>query len=145
MSRSAAGRVLIVEDELLVAVDMHDTIEDLGFEVVGIAPDMATAMQHAHAKPDIALVDVNLRDGPTGAQIGALLSMQGVAVIFITANPRMLGPGVPGALGVLSKPFDETSIGSTLFYALCCQRGEPAVPPPELAAFAKTRTQQSLS
>lgn len=135
MSGDVLGNVLIVEDELLVAVDMQATIEDLGFATVGIASDTRAAMELARAKPDIALVDVNLRDGATGAQIGASLSRQGIAVIFITANPRMLGEGVPGALGVLSKPFDDGTIGDTLSYALRRRRGESASPPTGLAAF----------
>lgn len=131
-----SARVLIVEDEMLVAADIQATIEELGHRTVGIAADKETALRLAQHEPDIALVDLNLRDGPTGPEIGATLSERGVAVVFVTANPRMLGNGVRGALGVLSKPCDENCIGSALAYAMSYRRGEPAVPPPALQPFA---------
>ena len=58
------SRVLIVEDELLIALDLQDTLEDDGHEVVGIARDMATALSHAQ-DASVALVDLNLTDGRT--------------------------------------------------------------------------------
>ncbi len=128
--------VLIVEDEALVATDMEATIEDLGYSCVGVAADAATALKLAQHQPDIALVDLNLRDGATGPQIGGALSAQGVAVVFITANPRQLGNGVPGTLGVVNKPCDEDGILSVLDYAARWRRGEPAKPPPQLFAFS---------
>jgi CheY-like chemotaxis protein len=130
-----SASVLIVEDEVLVAIDMEATIREFGFSTVGIAPDSEAALRLAAKKPDIAFVDVNLRDGPTGPEIGAKLSEAGIVVIFVTANPRMLGLGVPGAVGVLNKPIDEEIIGSVLSYAAGLRRGEPAAPPAALARF----------
>jgi DNA-binding response OmpR family regulator len=126
-------KVLIVEDEMLVAMNMAAVLEDAGHEAVGIAADTTTAYRYAdHA--DVAFVDVNLRDGPTGPGIGARLAAEwGMRVIFITANPRQLGDGIPGTLGVMGKPCNEDDLLETLAYAA------GAVPPPSgFQPFART-------
>jgi DNA-binding response OmpR family regulator len=128
---------LIVEDEILVAASLEATVEDLGYEPVGIAPDADTALALAARHPDIALVDLNLRDGETGAEIGARLAAEyGVAVLFVTANPRRLGQGVPGTLGVLGKPSDEEVVAAALDYVAQRRQGLAPPPPPAIMAFA---------
>lgn len=112
-------RVLIVEDEILVALELEAVLEDLGHEPIGIAADSLAALRLAEEEPDLALVDLNLRDGPTGAEIGARLARDhGVTVLFMTANPRMLGNGVAGTLGVLSKPYDEATVKAAVDYVI---------------------------
>lgn len=97
--------VLIVEDEMLVAIDLEASLEEHGYRPVGIAADMSRAMELASIRPDVALVDCNLRDGPTGPIIGRMLGQTyGTTVIFLTANPAMLNEGIDGTLGVVSKP-----------------------------------------
>ena len=68
-------KVLIVEDEIFVALEIEQIVEDAGFGVGAIAADRAAALAHAR-DCDIALVDLNLRDGPTGPQIGMELASQ---------------------------------------------------------------------
>ena len=63
------AKILIVEDEILVALDMEMAIEEMGHTPIGIAPDAEVAATLANEQPDIALVDLNLRDGLTGPQI----------------------------------------------------------------------------
>ncbi len=84
----------------------------------------------------LALVDLNLRDGLTGPQIGARLSEKGVPVIFVTANPAQLGEGVAGTIGVITKPTDESVVGEAVRYALGRSNNDNAVsPPPQLRLF----------
>lgn len=130
------AHILIVEDEFLVAANLEAMIEDLGHAVIGVAPDAATALTLADAGPDVALVDVNLADGPSGAQVGAMLSRLGTAVVYLTANPAMLGDGVPGTLGVIAKPCDGRTLESAIKYAVDCRNGRRSAPPPNLTAFA---------
>jgi two-component system, response regulator PdtaR len=130
-------RILIVEDEFIVALNLRQIMSNMGFDVIGIAPDAATAERLAQAKPDIALVDLNLRDGLTGPQIGAKLSEEhGTSVLFVTANGAQLGNGIKGTIGVLSKPVDEESIESVLDFLVKHRVGEPASPPPSVRLFA---------
>ncbi len=130
-------RILIVEDEFIVALNLRQIMSNMGFNVIGIAPDAATADRLAQAKPDIALVDLNLRDGHTGPEIGARLHEQhGTTVLFLTANAAQLGEGIKGTIGVLSKPVDEDCIESVLDFLVKHRVGQPASPPPSVRLFA---------
>lgn len=129
MSRA---RILIVEDEYLVAADLEAALEDLGYSSVGIAPDLEAALALAAEKPDLALVDVHLRDGQTGPLIAERLAREhGVAVLFVTANPRMtFDANTPGVIGVLSKPCREDLVAAAVDYALGSRAGIPLPAPP---------------
>lgn len=130
------AKILIVEDEMLVAMELESILEDLGHEPVGIAPDLDTADSFASMPLDLALVDLNLRDGLTGPEIGKRLSERGVTVLFITANPRVLGDGVAGAIGVLTKPTDEGTVRAAVDFALRRRSGDQEVnAPPALRLF----------
>lgn len=130
------GRVLIVEDEILVALDIESTLRDIGVDVIGIAADSESALRYA-AEADFALVDVNLRDGQTGPAIGKTLAQDyGVGVLFVTANPAILGGGIEGTLGVITKPISDGSIHATIDYFKKLAAEADASPPDELKLFA---------
>jgi DNA-binding response OmpR family regulator len=129
------ARILIVEDEMLVAMELQSILEDLGYDVVGVAPDLRSARAHFDERIDLALVDLNLRDGLTGPEIGATLGAKGVTVLFVTANPRLLGQGIAGAIGVITKPADEEMVRSAVNYALAVRTGKVAEPPAALRLF----------
>lgn len=121
---------------MLVAVSLESTLEDLGYVSVGIAADLEAALSLAENRPDVALVDLNLRDGETGAEVGARLARDyGVGVLFVTANPRRLGQGVPGTLGVLTKPCEEEEIAAAIDYGVRRRSGQSAPPPSKVKAF----------
>jgi len=128
-------KILIVEDEMLVAFDMQDILEMNGYVCSGIAPDLASAEEYFDESIDLALVDLNLRDGLTGPEIGKRLSLAGVPVIFITANPAQIGDGVAGTIGVLTKPTDQTTLLAAVAYALHGRRAADVAPPPALKLF----------
>jgi len=130
-----SARILIVEDEILVALELQSILHDLGYEAVGIAPDLATAQSYFDQDIDLALVDLNLRDGLTGPQIGATLGSRGVTVLFVTANPRLLGNGIAGAIGVITKPTDDDMVRTAVLYALSVRSGQPAEAPSYLRLF----------
>lgn len=125
------ARILIVEDEVLVAMDLESILAESGFDPIGIAADLTTAEQFFDQSIDLALVDLNLRDGLTGPEIGKLLGAKGVAVLFLTANPRTLGEGIAGTVGVLTKPADGETVKNAVDYALGIRNGARKVPPPE--------------
>ncbi|MEN2748662.1 response regulator [Sphingomonas sp. T9W2] len=128
--------VLIVEDEMLVAIDLEASLEEHGYRPVGIAADMTGAMELATARPDVALVDCNLRDGPTGPMIGRMLGRNyGTTVIFLTANPNLLDDGIDGALGVVSKPCGYDSVGRIVDFAVRARGGDLSKPPLGIKLF----------
>jgi len=102
--------ILIVEDEIFVAMDIERILADAGYTVKAIAPDRETALEHADAV-DIAFVDINLRDGQTGPSIACdLASRNGTKVFYVTANPAQIDPVAATALGYIRKPFSESAI-----------------------------------
>ncbi|QQQ17805.1 response regulator [Brevundimonas vitis] len=132
------ARILIIEDEALVAMELRFVLEDLGHEVIGTAADAATARNLvAENEVDLALVDIHLSDGPTGIGLGRELGQdRGVSVLFMTANPGMVRDGVAGTIGVLSKPTDERAVQTAVDYALRRRQGRPVeFAPPELQLF----------
>ena len=105
MSKTA----LIVEDEIFVALDLERILTDAGYKVAAIAADSSGAIEAAR-DCQFALVDVNLRDGPTGPGLATTLARDyGLKVVFVTANPAQIG-AARGALGYIRKPFSEAAI-----------------------------------
>lgn len=128
-------RILVVEDEIFVAIEIEHVIEEMGFTPVGIASDLRSALALADGA-DVALVDLNLRDGPTGANIGRVLAQtHGATVLFMTANPSQLGDGVPGTIGVLAKPASDSDLRAAVAYAVARHQTRDATPPPRLRLF----------
>lgn len=82
-------KILIVEDEMFLAMDLETHLEALGHRVIGIASDAQESFALASAAAhDLALVDLNLRDGLTGPQIAAKLTRDhSTLVVFVTGNP----------------------------------------------------------
>ena len=104
-------RVLIVEDELFIALDLEAMVKTMGFDVAGLATGKDQALQLASVA-DIAFVDVNLSDGPTGPEIGRRLAEEyGVTVVFMTGNPEAVAGRLQGALGVVTKPAMPAIVG----------------------------------
>ncbi len=134
-SEAMNQRVLIIEDEFLIALDVAQTIEDMGLKVAGFASARKHALTLA-PYADIAFVDVNLSDGRTGPDIGRELAKEyGLTVIFMTANPEDIGDGVDGPLGVLTKPVMPDVVEKTVDYAIANRLGGMAVVPRELKVF----------
>lgn len=125
-------RILIVEDEYLVAADLEATLDEFGYETVGIAPDLETALALAAAKPDVALVDIHLRDGPTGLKIAQRLANDHeIHVLLVTANPRMaLCARGDLIVGVLGKPCADAVVAQAVGYALHSRARAPLPLPP---------------
>ena len=108
-------KILIVEDEIFAALHLESALQDMGCTVIGIAPDASSALGLAEERPDLAIVDLNLRDGLTGPSVARQLANHyGAKVLFLTANPQQAGEAFPGLIGVVSKPWDEQVIAAAL-------------------------------
>lgn len=102
--------VMIIEDEIFIAMEIERILLDAGYHVVAIAADQPEAMSAA-AKADLAFVDLNLRDGPTGPNIARTLAAQhGTRIVYVTANPAQIGEPAPTAIGCIRKPFTRDAI-----------------------------------
>jgi len=85
---TAPKRILIVEDEALVALYTRELLEDAGYEVVGIAPTGLAALSMASvAPPYLALVDIRIPGGMDGIATAAQLRAQhGTGIIFVSGT-----------------------------------------------------------
>jgi len=100
-------QVLIVEDEPLIALAYKAIAEECGFEVAGTAAESSAAVRIARARrPDIAIIDLRLDDGPTGDWLARHLHAElGVRPIFVTGTPDLLTSAARSiAVGILVKP-----------------------------------------
>lgn len=89
MMSAEKQKIFIVEDEVLVAFEMTDTLEDMGFEVVGPSVHLEEAKKKAEtAEIDIAFLDVNLGKGKTSEPIAKILKERSIPFVFITAYDR---------------------------------------------------------
>lgn len=81
-------RVLIVEDEFFIALDLQDQVEDLGHEVIGVVRDVESCKSAAQEKPpDLALMDLRLANGSSGIDASRwLYDVLNVRCIFISGN-----------------------------------------------------------
>lgn len=129
------NKVMIVEDEFLIALDMEDMVEKTGLAVAGIACDASHALEVA-PMADIAFVDVNLSDGATGPAIGKMLAERfGIAVVFMTANPEAVSQGIEGTIGVVRKPVGPNALEEALKYAVSRKTGRLAAVPSGMTIF----------
>jgi len=130
-----AANVLIVEDEFLVALQLEDILTDAGHHVVGIVPDEAAAGQLVQG-PHVALVDLNLRDGPSGPTIARQLAERfGTRIVYVTANPAQIGTPAPTAVGIVQKPFSQGAILAAVALAV---QGDGFDTPPDLPRLLRT-------
>lgn len=80
-------RVMICEDDLLLAMDLAREVEDAGSQVVGTFYSSFDAWNAADVlKPDIAIVDLNLADGESGLPLATHLVEQGCRVIVVSGS-----------------------------------------------------------
>ena len=118
-------RILIVEDETMIAMLIEDFLIDLGWEVVGIVGTLDRAMATlANAEIDAAILDVNLNGQDTFA-VADLLMRRGIPFVFAT------GYGLDGVadrfrgVPTLTKPFHRDELDSVLRQAKAASGGSP--------------------
>lgn len=111
-------KVLIVEDEALIAMELEGLVEDAGHTVAGWASNFEEAKALIEATgPDLAFVDLQLADGHTGMDVARYISRNHRSmVVFMTANPRWLPDDLQGAVGVMAKPYTMNGVLGALRY-----------------------------
>ncbi len=106
-------RVLIVEDEVLIAWMLADCLEGAGHEVVGPAGTVAEALAlcEAAAPPALAVLDIDLRDGSNGVDLArALFTRWGVRSIFASGQTEEARRARDVALGCVGKPYAPQTV-----------------------------------
>jgi DNA-directed RNA polymerase specialized sigma24 family protein len=126
-----ASRVLIIEDEPLIAMHLEAIVTDMGHSLVGVAATHREAVAIAEAeRPDLVLADVQLADGSSGIEaVQEILESLVVPVVFITAYPeRLLSGERTEPTWLVTKPFEPETVIATVGQALLlsARAAEPA-------------------
>ncbi len=121
IGEQVSSRVLVIEDEPIIAMDLEALVESLGHIVVGNARTRAEAVEMARrTRPGLVLADIRLADGSSGLDaVNDILADFEVPVIFITAYPEMLLTGTrPEPTFLIAKPFREDTVKAIVSQAL---------------------------
>ena len=121
IERQTRARVLIIEDEPIIAMDLETIVRDLGHDVTAVAVtrDEAVAEAMAH-RPGLVLTDIQLADDSSGIDaVKEILAEFNVPVIFITAFPERLLTGErPEPTFLITKPFQRSTVKAAISQAL---------------------------
>lgn len=139
--------ILIVEDEVVIALDLQSTLEGAGHTVIGTALNIADAMEFLQTgRPDLALININLREG-RGAGIDLardLLEQHDVPSLFVSGQLTEARRNRDAALGYLAKPWRSRALLDSVEVARRLIDGQdPAPLPPELELFGWRQPQQA--
>jgi len=121
IEKQTRSRVLIIEDEPIIAMDIETIVRDLGHDVTGVAVTRDEAVAAAMAdRPGLVLADIQLADDSSGIDaVKDILAEFQVPVIFITAFPERLLTGErPEPTFLITKPFQRSTVKAAISQAL---------------------------
>ena len=121
LDEQTRARILIIEDEAVIAMDLADLVTGAGHEVCATATTAAQAVAAAKRdRPDLVLADIQLADGSSGIDaVKDILSSFEVPVIFITAFPdRLLTGERPEPTFLITKPYSPDMVRAAVSQAL---------------------------
>ncbi len=108
-------KILIVEDEMIIAANISLQLTSLGYEVTGIIPRAEEALLHMQQhQPDILLLDINLRGAIDGIEMAQLMQKTcNIPIIYLTANADEVNfnrAKVTNPYAFISKPFKKLDL-----------------------------------
>jgi len=118
-------KILIVEDEALLAMELESEVEEAGHEIVGVAADSKQALSLIEkTSPQFAFVDIQLLDGPTGIDVGRHLASRSIPYVFVSGNLKRIPEDFAGALGAIEKPYTMNGLQNALEFIDTIVNGE---------------------
>jgi DNA-binding response OmpR family regulator len=127
-------KILIVEDEMLIAMSLAADIEDLGYEVLGPANSVATALDLiGSAAPDLGLLDVDLINKGDGIAIAEFMLSRAIPVVFITGQTELVKRNAHLAVGYIRKPYAPEDVADSIGVVNAILQGRDP-PPPRIAS-----------
>ena len=129
--QSLAGRrILVVEDEYLIAIEIKRWLQDAGAEVIGPVTGVDQALHLIEADGlDAAVLDVNLGDGDTVYPVADKLGAIGVTYLFATGDVKVADASVYRHRPRLEKPFGEAELVRALGDLVTRSGSKPLLPP----------------
>jgi len=128
LRRLGGGRVVIIEDEPIIAADLECIVGELGHVVVGRSATREGGVAVALTRrPDLVLADIRLADGSSGIEaVRDILANLDVPAIFITGYPERLLTGVrPEPTFLVAKPFSAAAVQTAVARALFFRSSAP--------------------
>ena len=129
-------RILIVEDEPLIAFDTEHVLSDAGYTVVATVDSVEGALEVIESDGlDLALVDLGLTDGGNGVEVAAAARRKGMHVLFVTGRCPKGAESL--GIGCLEKPFTSRDLRASIeAIETLLQRGSVRKAPPQLTLYA---------
>jgi DNA-binding NtrC family response regulator len=122
--RSSSRRILVVEDEFLVALLLQGELEALGFSIVGPFTSVTSGIEASRREDfDLAILDVNL-GGEMVFPLADELSAHGVPFLFVSGYGEVVLPERHRAAPRLAKPYDQTALAREIERLLAAHRRE---------------------
>lgn len=122
IEKTSTGRIMIIEDEAIIAMHIQQIVTEIGHTVTGVARRHGDAVKlAAKEQPDLILSDIQLADGSSGVEaVNEILAAAGdIPVIFITAFPERLLTGEQHEPAFLiTKPYTEDQVRSAVSQAM---------------------------
>jgi CheY-like chemotaxis protein len=118
-------RILVIDDEFLIATVIEDILRQAGAEDVVIAVNMQEAREAlAERTLDLAMIDIQLDGSDSGLSLGKLAIARNIPFIFLTGYSRVVLPEGFAAVPVLTKPYIPRTLVEALSDVLVRSRGE---------------------
>jgi len=118
-------KILIVEDETIIAMNLRETLKELGYDCCGTAPNKCRTIKilDSGVKPDLILMDIYLKGPTTGIELADELkvTMPEVPIIFLTANSESVTikeASKTSPYGYILKPYKKQSLHAAIEIAL---------------------------
>lgn len=129
--------LMIVEDEALVAIALHDELQDAGYKVLDLTDRQDEALQVAKAeKPHLALVNISLAGGDDGIELSEHLKAMGIPVLLISGQVSRASSAKTVAIGSMPKPYNAAEMVVAVAHLLARLNGDGALPrPAQLEVF----------
>jgi len=116
-------RILVVEDEAIVALDIQSRLKYMGYEVAGVSSSGEDAVDKAgKLKPDLILMDIMLEGGMDGIEAAGLINENfGIPVVYLTAyadQQTLERAKITNPFGYIIKPFEDRELQTTIEMAV---------------------------
>jgi DNA-binding response OmpR family regulator len=109
-------KILVVEDDFMIADCLEEILQDAGYDVCGIASQVEQAIRIGEEqRPDLAVIDLRLADGRLGTEVGAALSARGtIGILYVSGNPDHPALAQVPADGCIAKPYSPDEVLAAL-------------------------------
>jgi two-component system, cell cycle sensor histidine kinase and response regulator CckA len=117
------GNLLIVEDDFLVASGLRTKLEEMGYQIIGLAPSGEEALEHVgRQRPDLVLMDIKVQGNSDGIETAVRLHKEyDIPSVFLTAyaeNDILERAKKSEPYGYLVKPYEQRELQATIEMAL---------------------------